>query len=266
MKRVAFLLVLLFLSFSLFALPTLRSVVPSLNDEEYKTLIDGNLLKENTTGGDISHIAPVASQGVKEKIDYVLSLKKGFGVAISSLLMYPEGWKEMTEEEKMLELYNTLLSISTQKGLTYISHRAGDKEKTLFEDSSMLSSDNKKDRIEDPVVSEIPKYSEYYAYQKDTSFGGNIYLLKYKAEENEIFMEISNHSELKFMGFGLVAPGKVNMVLDIIPVEEGIYVYAMASVKDKNPKVNLVFYKVDLELSFYNRIVALRNWLSRELS
>lgn len=265
MKKVLVILSLILLSCSLFALESFKVVVVTLTNEECSTLLSGELLSENTTDGDIAHIAP-PSVSVKEKIDYVLRLKKGFGVAISSLLPYPESWNKMTEEEQMLKLYNTLLSISTQKDLTYISHRAGDKEKTLFEDSSMLSSSNKKDRIEDPTVTAVPEYAEYYAYQKDTSFGGNVYLLKYKAQDNEIFMEISNYSELKFMGIGLVAPGKVNMVLDIIPTEEGIYVYAMASVKDKTPKINLVFYSVDLELSFYNRIVALRNWLNQELN
>lgn len=264
MKKVLVIVSLILLSCSLFALESLNDVV-KLNSDEYSVLLSGELLSQNTTDGDISHIAP-PSVSVKEKIDYVLGMKKGFGVAISSLLSYPEGWKEMSKEEQRLKLYNTLLSISTQKDLTYISHRAGDKEKTLFEDSAMLSSSNKKDRIEDPTVTVVPSYAEYYAYQKDTSFGGNVYLLKYKVEEDEIFMEISNYSELKFMGIGLVAPGKVNMALDIIPTEEGIYVYAMASVKDKTPKINLVFYSVDLELSFYNRIVALRNWLNQELN
>lgn len=265
MKRVLVILVLICFASSLFALESVKDIVTTLNSDEYSVLLSGELLSQNTTDGDISHIAP-PSVSIKEKIDYVLGMKKGFGVAISSLLSYPEGWNEMNEEEQILKLYNTLLSISTQKDLTYISHRAGDKEKTLFEDSSMLSSSNKKDRIEDPTVTVVPNYAEYYAYQKDTSFGGNVYLLKYKVEENEIFMEISNYSELKFMGIGLVAPGKVNMALDIIPTEEGIYVYAMASVKDKTPKINLVFYSVDLELSFYNRIVALRNWLNQELN
>lgn len=265
MKKVLVIVSLILLACSLFALESLKDVVTKLNSDEYSVLLSGELLSQNTTDGDISHIAP-PSVSVKEKIDYVLGMKKGFGVAISSLLSYPEGWKEMSKEEQRLKLYNTLLSISTQKDLTYISHRAGDKEKTLFEDSAMLSSSNKKDRIEDPTVTVVPSYAEYYAYQKDTSFGGNVYLLKYKVEEDEIFMEISNYSELKFMGIGLVAPGKVNMALDIIPTEEGIYVYAMASVKDKTPKINLVFYSVDLELSFYNRIVALRNWLNQELN
>lgn len=265
MKKALAIVLLILLTWSLFALESFKDVVTTLNSDEYSVLLNGELLSQNTTDGDISHIAP-PSVSVKEKIDYVLGMKKGFGVAISSLLSYPEGWKEMSKEEQRLKLYNTLLSISTQKDLTYISHRAGDKEKTLFEDSAMLSSSNKKDRIEDPTVTVVPSYAEYYAYQKDTSFGGNVYLLKYKVEENEIFMEISNYSELKFMGIGLVAPGKVNMALDIIPTEEGIYVYAMVSVKDKTPKINLVFYSVDLELSFYNRIVALRNWLNQELN
>ncbi len=256
-KFLIFLLVLMVLS----ALPasSLRSILPSVDDDTYSRILSGEIVRQNTSDGDLSVIAP-SSELVKEKIDYILSLKKGFGVCVGSLVPYPEEWSDMTGEERELALYNSLLKVSTQKGLTYISHRAGDKEKTLFEDSYMLSSPDKKDRIDDPVVTSVPAYAEYYAYQDDTSFGGNVYSVTYTASGDEIFMDIRNNNDLHLMGINIVKTGKVNMSLDIVETDEGIYVYALASVKDKNPKMTIVFYTVDLELSFYNRIVALSRW------
>ena len=99
MKKVFVILSLILLSCSLFALESFKDVVVTLNSEECSILLSGELLSENTTDGDIAHIAP-PSVSVKEKIDYVLGLKKGFGVAISSLLPYPESWNKMTEEEQ----------------------------------------------------------------------------------------------------------------------------------------------------------------------
>ena len=114
MRKALVILVLILFSCPLFAFESFKDVVTTLNSDECSILISGGLLSENTTDGDIAHIAPHSSN-VQERIDYVLSLKKGFGVAISSLLPYPEEWKGLSEEEQRLELPNTLLSISTQK-------------------------------------------------------------------------------------------------------------------------------------------------------
>ena len=264
MKKFIVLSVCLFIAFTLSAYPKLNDILPRIDDETYSSILAGEIVKESTTDGDLSLIAP-KSEYVSEKIAAVEEMEKGFGVAAGSLVPYPEGWKTMSEEARMLAIYNTLLKVSSMTGLTYISHRAGDKEKTLFDECSMLSSENKKDKISDPVVEVVPSYAEYYSYQDDTSFGGNVYRMTYSVTGSEIFMDIRNNNDLKFMGISLVKKDKVNMSLDIQETEEGIYVYALASVKDKNSKVNVIFYTVDLELSFYNRIVALSKWFRNTL-
>ena len=71
---------------------------------------------------------------------------------------------------------------------------------------------------------------------------------------------MKNSSELKFMGIGIVAPGKVSMSLDMILTDEGILISGLASVKDKTPKINLLVYTIDLEESIMNRVVAIKNW------
>lgn len=265
MKKYIVLVVCLFLAFTLSAYPSLSELLPDIDDETYSSILAGEIVTQSTTDGDLSMIAP-KSKYVSEKIAAVEAMEKGFGVAVGSLVPYPKGWKTMSGEERTLALYNTLLKVSTMTGLTYISHRAGDKEKTLFDECSMLSSDNKKDKIDDPVVTAVPSYAEYYSYQDDTSFGGNVYSMTYSVTGSEIFMDIRNNNDLKFMGISLVKKDKVNMSLDIEETEEGIYVYALASVRDKNSKVNVIFYTVDLELSFYNRIVALSKWFKNTLN
>lgn len=263
-KSLVFVLCFFVLLVGAYSTSPLRSYLKGVDDETYELLVSGVVVKESTTDGDLRRIAP-ESDLVDEKIEDIESMKKGFGVAIASMVEYPEEWEGMSDEEKKLELYNTLLSISTQTGITYISHRAGDKEKVLFEETYMLGSADKRDRIDDPVVTSVPLYAQYYSYQDDTSFGGNIYTLAYTAVNDEIFLEITNYNDLKFLGLSLVKKGKVNMSLDFIEADEGIYVFAIASVEDKKPQVNVLFYKVDLELSFYNRIVALSNWFMARL-
>ena len=251
--------------FSLSAYPSLRDILPSVDDETYSRILSGETVQQSSSGGDLALIAP-ASDLVSGKIAEIAAMEKGFGVAVGSLVPYPEGWKDMTAGDRQLSLYNSLLRISTMTGLTYISHRAGDKEKALFEECSMLSSDNKKDKIGDPKVTEVPMYAEYYSYQDDTSFGGNVYRMSYSVVGDEIFLDIRNNNDLRFMGISLVKKDKVNMSLDIQETQEGIYVYALASVRDKKNKINVLFYSVDLELSFYNRIVALSKWFTNTLN
>lgn len=265
MKKFLVLTACFFFAFTLSAYPTLSDILPDIDDETYSSLIGGEIVKVSTTDGNLTLVAP-RSDYVDEKIATVEAMEKGFGVAVGSLVPYPKGWKGIDQSERTLALYNTLLKVSTMTGLTYISHRAGDKEKTLFDECSMLASDNKKDKTADPVVTVVPQYAEYYSYQDDTSFGGNVYRMEYSVSGSEIFMDITNNNDLKFMGISLVKKGKVNMSLDIQETEEGIYVYALASVRDKDSKVTILFYTVDLELSFYNRIVALSKWFKNTLN
>lgn len=264
MKKIVLVLLCILTAVSLSAYSPIKDLIPGADSTTYDFIISGEIVKANTTDGNIATIAP-DTKLVEEKLDYINSMEKGFGTAMGCLLPYPEGWTEKSSDERKLKLYNTLLKISTQSGITYISHRAGDKEKTLFKECYMLASTDKKDRIDDPVVNRVPLYKEYYSYQEDTSFGGNIYLLSYTSINDEIFLDIKNNNDLKFMGISLVKKSKVNMSLDFIETEEGIYVFALASVKDKPAKVNVLFYTVDLELSFYNRIVALSNWFKAQL-
>ena len=132
--------------------------------------------------------------------------------------------------------------------------------KVLFEEASMLSSPDKKDKISDLVVENVPEKMECYVYLKDTSFGKNVYRIEYKAKANELALEMRNSSELKFMGIGIVAPGKVAMSMDMMLTDEGILFSGIASVKDKTPKINLLLYTIDLEESIMNRVIALKDW------
>ena len=135
-----------------------------------------------------------------------------------------------------------------------------EKENSNIVGATFFGSDDIDDRIDDPEVEGVPEYAEHYVYMKDTSFGKNVYLIEYKTKGNELALEMKNSSELKFMGIGIVAPGKVSMSLDMILTDEGILVSGLASVKDKTPKINLLVYTIDLEESIMNRVVAIKNW------
>ena len=122
-----------------------------------------------------------------------------------------------------------------------------------------------KDKTDDWWFDSIPEYCERYVYLKDTSFGKNIYRVETRTKDDGFSMELKNANELKFLGIGIVAVGKVTMLVEVTLTDEGILFTGIGSVKDKNPTMNILVYKVDLELSFMNRILALKDWYVEKL-
>ena len=259
MKKVTSIVVLLFLLLPFVFATSVLDYFPLFSSSQQEMLLSGEMLKGTSVSDDVMSFIPkdaIITDTAKE----VLSYEKGFAVAVNMLVPYPEGMKDMSDEEILLFLYNNSLKISTMKGIEYISHRAGDKLKVLFDDAYMLSSSNKDDKIEDPEVDSVPEYAEHFVYMKDTSFGKNVYRVEYKARDKELAMEMRNSSELKFMGVGIVAPGKVAMSLDMQLTDEGILFSGLASIKDKTPKIHLLVYTIDLEESIMNRVIAIKDW------
>ncbi|MCI7606285.1 MAG: hypothetical protein MSS69_05960 [Spirochaetales bacterium] len=259
MKKKISIVSFLFIALSVVTATPVIDYFPQLTPEKQKALLAGEMVEGTSIDDEIMSYIPSGSI-ITDTAEEVSSYEKGFVVAINILVPYPETMKGMNDEEKLLYLYNNSLQVSTMKGIEYISHRAGDKLKVLFDDASMLSSSDASDRIEDPEVKTVPDYAEHYVYMKDTSFGKNVYRIEYKAREKELALEMRNTSELKFMGIGIVAPGKVAMSLDMILTDEGILFSGLASIKDKTPKINLLVYTIDLEESILNRVIALKDW------
>ena len=139
------------------------SYFPYFSSEEQERLLSGEMLKGTSVSDDIR--AFIAKDSIiTDTCERVLSYEKGFVVALDMLIPYPKEMEGMSQEEKLLFLYNNSLKVSTMKGIQYISHRAGDKLKVLFDDAYMLGSDDIDDRIDDPEVEGVPEYAEHYVY------------------------------------------------------------------------------------------------------
>ena len=251
MKKIVSLILIFFVFLSFISATSALDLFPLYTTEQKTSLISGEMIKGTSVSDDIMTFVPAGSI-ITDTAKEVLSYEKGFVVAVDMLIPYPESMKDMSEDEMLLYLYNNSLQVSTMKGIEYISHRAGDKLKVLFDDKDV--------KIEDPIVDSVPEYAEHYVFMKDTSFGKNVYRIEYKAKANELALEMRNSSELKFMGIGIVAPGKVAMSMDMMLTDEGILFSGIASVKDKTPKINLLVYTIDLEESIMNRVIALKDW------
>ena len=264
MKRsLLFFFILFFVVFSVFSV-SVRELLPNMNEEKMNSLISGEVVSDSSANGDICYLIPKDAL-ITSTANVVFSYEKGFAVGATTLIPYPEKFEGMNKDELIPSLYNYGQSLSTLEGIKYISHRAGDKPKVLFEEASTLSSSDMKDKTDDWWFDSIPEYCERYVYLKDTSFGKNIYRVETRTKDDGFSMELKNANELKFLGIGIVAVGKVTMLVEVTLTDEGILFTGIGSVKDKNPTMNILVYKVDLELSFMNRILALKDWYVEKL-
>ena len=250
------------------ALPSLRDALPHLTDEQYETLARGQTLKlRSTHDEDISVMAPMESNAYQFTVEGASRLGEGFNVAVSRLVPYPADWADETQQERQVEIFNRLRQISTIQGITYISHRAGDKEKVLFNKTySLEDPDDRKTKYADPVVSEVPATLKAYAYLNDTTFDGLVYDIDYQCSENEIFMNMTNHVAMRFKGIKVLDARKLSMSVSAFQLEDGIYLYAMANVFDQKPEVKILFWNVYLASSFQRRMEALLNWFQNRVS
>ncbi len=253
---------------SLCALPSLREALPDLTEEQYATLeSDQTLELRSTRGEDIATMVSEGSNAWTFTTEGAKRLGEGFNVAVSRLIPYPENWKEMSESERQLEIFNRLRQIRTIQGITYISHRAGDKPKELFNKTYSLSDpEDRKTKYPDPVVDEVPSYLKTYAYLNDTTFDGLVYDIEYQCTDDEIFMNMTNHVTMRFKGIKVLPAQNLSMSVSTFLLEEGIYVYAMANVFDQKPEVHILFWNVHLASSFSRRMDALLNWFEDRVS
>ena len=262
MKRLIVLIIVL--TSSLLFASSVKDYFPLMDEDTLALLLSGEVMSDSSDMNDISYLVPKDSL-IVDSYNKISNYEKGFAVAVAALVPYPDKFQNLSKEEIQKELFNYSLTLSSLSGLEYLSHRSGDKMKVLFEEASMLSSPDKKDKISDLVVENVPEKMECYVYLKDTSFGKNVYKVRYESRENELAVTLNNTSEMKFMGVSLVAKGKLIMLMDITLTDEGILFAGIGSVKDKPAKINLLVYTVDLKESFMNRITALKNWYLEKL-
>jgi len=243
----------------------LETVLPDLSEEEYEDLRAGEILEASTLDGEINHYAPKGSMAYYRTIA-VEGREDGFTINSISLIPYPESFAQMDLEERQLEIFNTMRSISTQEGITYISYRRGNEPRTLIRDSWYLETPGSRSKLPDPVVDELPRRAESYVYQRDTSFGGNVYKHRYTISEREIYLDIDNVETMRILSIiPVVRPGNLTITMASHQTDEGLLVYALANIAEREPRVSFLGIEVYLPGAFSRRITSLQEWFVDQL-
>ena len=259
--------ILFFCLFFVFAGEDLVTLLPSLSESDWARLEQGESIDCSTLdGGTIKQVAPLGSIAYERAVQ-AEKASSGFAVASVVLIPYPASWKKENEQQRQLDIFNTIRKVSTQKGITYISHRWGDRPRPLFSESYYVSDpENPDSKIADPVTSTFPLSMSSYAYQDDSAFSGNVYKHTYTNSAKEIFLDVTNYSPMKYQGITCLKSGQLSLCMDTYQLEQGLLVYSMAVVTNRKPQIRILFLTVDLPSSFMRRVVSLRNWFKAQVS
>jgi len=264
-KRFHIVLFLIVLALPLFAL-SIGDAVPGLTESQITVLKNGGLLKGESFEDDVKVFIPVGSIGMQHLLE-ALEKPESFTVVSLTFLPYPDAMRTMTEEERQVSIFNTMRSISTQEGITYISHRAGNKPKELIEKSWYLETPKSRSSMPDPVSTSVPPTAEYIVYQKDSSFGSNIYRHRYTTSATEIFVNVVNLETMRVFGiFKAVDKEQLAIAMATTQVDEGLLLVAMATIEGRDPQVKVLGISVDLPSSFTRRTTALGEWFADQLN
>jgi len=155
----------------------------------------------------------------------------------------------------LLDIYNTLLSISTMKGIDYYS-QTRKKYRTLYTSSHVIVGKTDTRELPDPVINTLENFKQIFIEQTDTTFGKNIYKTTYRTDGNLIWLEMTNETPMKYSFIRMVDKENISINLLIKKTDTGIIFYGITSAKTFS---FLGIEKKNKE-SFYNRMKALYNW------
>ena len=246
--------------------PSVRSLFGEMGGAQFEDILAGEEVQAYTTfGQDTDAILPDYTI-IKDLARRTRDLDYAFSVSVSSFVEYPQSMKALTDSEKYLDVLNMAQSISTIKGITYLSHSSGYKPEVLFSDAYFVENEKSRKKIEDPVCTDIEfEQITRYAWIKDSRFGGNLYKVNYMCYRNEIFLEISNVNAMKYMGFKCLDADSLHLYLDATLADEGVIISGLSVIYNQEPQAKVLFVTVDLPSAFMKRICSLKDWFTEKI-
>ncbi|NQT57489.1 MAG: hypothetical protein HQ557_00760 [Bacteroidetes bacterium] len=192
--------------------------------------------------------------------------KGGFFAEALSFIPYPESIANKSLEDRTVQVINSLREVSSQEGLTYISHRNGDKPAVLISKSFVTDKVGSKKKLPDPVLDTLPAKIVDIVFQSDTSFFGNYYQYDYSIFSNIISIRVRNMTTLSVFGiFPAIKKEKYTASVIIEQLETGMLVYSYAEVIDRKPVVSLLGYEIHLPSAINRRWTSVHNWFRSQI-
>ncbi len=194
-------------------------------------------------------------------LEGVRALELTAGVEV--LFVYPGTGVPLDTPEALRELYNLMHAVSRMKGLEYFS-ASRQRMRTLFAESYLIDDPVARRPLPDPVFSgEIPQMERVYLFQRDLTFGGNVYQADYYFEDGVLSLHTSNLTDMRYLGLLMIREGDSVTWICLIPYGSRILFYGLAGARVK--KFLGLEKSQAREESFYNRLKAIYGWYTRQL-
>jgi hypothetical protein len=244
------------LFFSLFLLPVPRAdaqslddVLASLSPRDRRELLDSGSIEQYIENH--RQIAYVPDHPLAERIsDSVGSVRPN---VISEQIVLV---RKRVDRDELLSLFNSLRRISQLANLRYENERK-DTTHDLFRESFAVDNADSRQRIDDPVVSQMPSRDEVQVLQGLPPFGIVLSSYSYISEGSAFLFLGTNEDSLNYRGVPVVQAGNMITTILVIAGEDYLLMYGIGAVRAFK-----MFGLLDdrIEAAFSGRTEGLFNW------
>ncbi|MCX7656058.1 MAG: hypothetical protein N2Z76_06000 [Treponemataceae bacterium] len=180
-------------------------------------------------------------------------------VMVESLYFYkktkPNSQRALSEAEKN-RLFNRLTALSTLTGIQYYS-ASRKTMRTLYELSYCIDHPESRKKIPDPSFQGIPKNVTLYAFQKDLTFGENVYIYRFYYDGEDIVFVQQNETIMKYGFIPIIDKGNLKSFVILYDCDDALLAYILSYAQ----VTLLPGMESKIKDSFGNRADALYNWL-----
>lgn len=233
-------------------MPSLASLVPTACLPEL--LAKGQVVKSADASGSPSLAPRHPASGEMARL---VSGEKP-NLLVEALYLYPRP-RPLDPAAELRELYGTILATSSLEGIQYWSVSRG-RYRTFYTESYRIDAPDSKRRIPDASAptGRLPSSGFYYAFQRDTTFGPNVYRCDYRVYPEAVYLESTNLTSLNYLSIPILPENKLRIRLLVVQADEAILFYVVNSAQ--TPSVSIVHDRVRESIS--NRTEALFKWFA----
>ena len=223
-----------------------------LSDAELDELLEAGELSFRYGLDDTPQVSTRFAPAFTDEIrDDLLALDPKIGVEVVFLVEAPASIHSVDAD-----LLTTLRAFSTMEGIEYYS-ASRDRMRTLFYDSYVIAGPDDTRPLPDPVVREISEREVLHVYQRDSSFGRNVYEITYVTHGEAVRLRMQNLSRMYYQGIiPAVGPDQLGLNLVVYPLGDHLLFYGNSAARP----ATLLGMEERVQRSFYNRLVALYRW------
>ena len=175
--------------------------------------------------GDPPSMAPTPQ--VEEQLQAIVALEPTYGAELLRLVP--------TDSCDLTHLYNALRAVSELRGVEYFS-ASRNRYRVLYHESFFVADRASRQPVPDPVVASVPSEETLLLYQRDTTFGRNLYEATYVADDHGVALQLSNLTTMWLSIIPLVPPGNFRTLVVAYPTDAGLLLYAVAALRAADPR------------------------------